>query len=329
MKSIGSYPNVRLRRNRKTEWSRRLVSESNLSTNDLIWPIFIREGKNIKESVKTMPGIYRYTLDKIEGLVEKAINKKIPMIALFPNTPISKKNSKGSEALNKNNLVCKALRLIKKNYKEIGLMCDVALDPYTTHGHDGILRNNYVDNDETIKILIKQSLLQAKMGCDVIAPSDMMDGRIGSIRKALDNNGFKQVQLLSYAVKYASNFYGPFRDAVGSKKLLKSNKKNYQMDFSNSKEALREVALDISEGADFVMVKPGMPYLDIIKLVKDNFKIPVFAYQVSGEYSLIKNGVINKILDENAIYESLMSFKRAGASAIVTYFADQIADKLR
>ena len=329
MKSIGSYPNVRLRRNRKTEWSRRLVSESNLSTNDLIWPIFIREGKNIKESVKTMPGIYRYTLDKIEGLVEKAINKKIPMIALFPNTPISKKNSKGSEALNKNNLVCKALRLIKKNYKEIGLMCDVALDPYTTHGHDGILRNKYVDNDETIKILIKQSLLQAKMGCDVIAPSDMMDGRIGSIRKALDNNGFKQVQLLSYAVKYASNFYGPFRDAVGSKKLLKSNKKNYQMDFSNSKEALREVALDISEGADFVMVKPGMPYLDIIKLVKDNFKIPVFAYQVSGEYSLIKNGVINKILDENAIYESLMSFKRAGASAIVTYFADQIADKLR
>jgi len=329
MKSIGSYPNVRLRRNRKTEWSRRLVSENNLSTNDLIWPIFIREGKNIKESVKTMPGIYRYTLDKIEGLVEKAINKKIPMIALFPNTPISKKNSKGSEALNKNNLVCKALRLIKKNYKEIGLMCDVALDPYTTHGHDGILRNNYVDNDETVKILIKQSLLQAKMGCDVIAPSDMMDGRIGSIRKALDNNGFKQVQLLSYAVKYASNFYGPFRDAVGSKKLLKSNKKNYQMDFSNSKEALREVALDISEGADFVMVKPGMPYLDIIKLVKDNFKIPVFAYQVSGEYSLIKNGVINKILDENAIYESLMSFKRAGASAIVTYFADQIANKLR
>ena len=276
-----------------------------------------------------MPGVYRYTLDKIETIVEKAINKKIPMIALFPNIPISKKNSRGSEALNKNNLVCKALRLIKKNYKEIGLMCDVALDPYTTHGHDGIVKNDYVDNDETVKILIKQSLLQAKMGCDVIAPSDMMDGRIGAIRKALDSNGFKQVQLLSYAVKYASNFYGPFRDAVGSKKLLKSNKKNYQMDFSNSKEALREVALDISEGADFVMVKPGMPYLDIIKLVKDNFKIPVFAYQVSGEYSLIKNGVINKILDENAIYESLISFKRAGASAIVTYFADQIADKLR
>ena len=329
MKNIGSYPSIRLRRNRKTEWSRRLVSENNLSTNDLIWPIFIREGKNIKEPVKTMPGIYKYTIDKIENLVEKAINKKIPMIALFPNTPISKKNAKGSEALNKNNLVCKALRLIKKNYKEIGLMCDVALDPYTTHGHDGILKNNYVDNDETVKVLIKQSLLQAKMGCDVIAPSDMMDGRIGAIRKALDKNGYKQVQLLSYAVKYASNFYGPFRDAVGSKKLLKSNKKNYQMDFSNSKEALREVALDISEGADFVMVKPGMPYLDVIKLIKDNFKIPVFAYQVSGEYSLIKNGIDNKILNEESIYESLMSFKRAGASAIVTYFADQIADKLR
>ena len=329
MKSIGSYPNVRLRRNRKTEWSRRLVSESNLSTNDLIWPIFIREGKNIKESVKTMPGIYRYTLDKIEGLVEKAINKKIPMIALFPNTPISKKNSKGSEALNKNNLVCKALRLIKKNYKEIGLMCDVALDPYTNHGHDGILKNNYVDNDETLKILVKQSIIQADMGCDVIAPSDMMDGRIGEIRKALDKNGHQLVQILSYAVKYASNFYGPFRDAVGSKKLLKSNKKNYQMDFKNSNEAIREVALDIKEGADFVMVKPGMPYLDIIKTVKDNFKIPVFAYQVSGEYALIRNGINNKILNEDAIIESLVSFKRAGASAVVTYFAEEVAKKLR
>ena len=329
MKNIGSYPNVRLRRNRKAEWSRRLVSESNLSPNDLIWPIFIRNGKNIKEPVKSMPGVFIYTLDQIERLVEKAIRKKIPMIALFPNTPNSKKNAKGSEALNKNNLVCKALRLIKKNYKEIGLMCDVALDPYTNHGHDGILKKNYVDNDETIKVLVKQSLLQAEMGCDVIAPSDMMDGRIGEIRKALDNNGFKLVQILSYAVKYASNFYGPFRDVVGSKKLLKGNKKDYQMDFSNYKEALREVALDVSEGADFVMVKPGMPYLDIIKLIKDNFKIPVFAYQVSGEYSLIMNGIKNKILNEDAIYESLISFKRAGSNAIVTYFADQIVDKLR
>ena len=329
MKDIGSYPNVRLRRNRKAEWSRRLVSESHLSTNDLIWPIFIREGKNIKESIKSMPGVYRHSLDKVEGLVEKAVNKKIPMIALFPYTPISKKNSRGSEALNRNNLICKALRLIKKNYKNIGIMCDVALDPYTDHGHDGIVKKNYVDNDETIKILIKQSLLQADMGCDVIAPSDMMDGRVGEIRKALDKDGFKLVQILSYAVKYASNFYGPFREAVGSKKLLKSDKKSYQMDFRNSKEALKEVALDIREGADFVMVKPGMPYLDVIRLVKDNFKIPVFAYQVSGEYSLIQNGINNKILNEDAIYESLISFKRAGASAIITYFAEQIAGRLR
>jgi porphobilinogen synthase len=329
MKSIGSYPSTRLRRNRKKEWSRRLVQESTLSPNDLIWPIFICEGTNVKERINTMPGVYRHSIDKLEKLVESAMDKNIPMIALFPNIPNSKKNSKGSEALNKNNLVCKALRLIRKNYKNIGIMCDVALDPYTSHGHDGILKNNYVDNDETIKILIKQSLLQAEMGCDVIAPSDMMDGRVGEIRKALDKNNYELVQILSYAVKYASNFYGPFRDAVGSKKTLKGDKKNYQMDFRNSKEALREVALDIKEGADFVMVKPGMPYLDIIKLIRDNFKIPVFAYQVSGEYSLIKNGIKNKILNEEAIIESLISFKRAGASAVVTYFAEEIAQKLR
>ena len=329
MKNIGSYPDTRLRRNRKKDWSRRLVQENTLSTSDLIWPIFICEGKNVKESIKTMPGVYKYSIDRIERLIESAIDKKIPMVALFPNIPLSKKNNKGTEALNKNNLICKALRLIKKNYKEIGLMCDVALDPYTNHGHDGILKNDYVDNDETLKILVKQSILQADMGCDVIAPSDMMDGRIGEIRKALDKNGHQLVQILSYAVKYASNFYGPFRDAVGSKKLLKSNKKNYQMDFKNSNEAIREVALDIKEGADFVMVKPGMPYLDIIKTVKDNFKIPVFAYQVSGEYALITNGINNKILNEDAIIESLVSFKRAGASAIVTYFAEEVAKKLR
>jgi porphobilinogen synthase len=328
MKTFGSYPSVRLRRNRKSEWSRRLVSENNLSPSDLVWPIFITEGKNVKEPINSMPGVYRYSLDKIEYLVEKAINKKIPLIALFPNTPNSKKDLLGKEALNKKNLVCRALRLIKKNYKDIGLMCDVALDPYTTHGHDGILKKNYVDNDETIKMLVKQSLLQAEMGCDVIAPSDMMDGRIGEIRKALDKNGFKLVQILSYAVKYASNFYGPFRDAVGSKKLLKGDKKSYQMNFSNSKEALREVALDISEGADFVMVKPGMPYLDIISLVKNNFKIPVFAYQVSGEYNMIVNAIKNGAINDNAIYESLMSFKRAGASAIVTYFADKVSSEL-
>ena len=329
MKNIGSYPKVRLRRNRKTDWTRRLIRESNLSPDDLIWPIFIKEGRNIKEPIKSMPGVFRYSLDKIERLVERAITNRIPMIALFPNTDNSKKNEKGSEALNKNNLVCKALRLIKKNYTNIGLMCDVALDPYTSHGHDGIVKNNYVDNDKTIKILIKQSILQAEMGCDVIAPSDMMDGRIGEIRKALDKNGHELVQILSYAVKYASNFYGPFREAVGSKKLLKGNKKNYQMDYNNSKESLREVALDLQEGADFVMVKPGMPYLDIIKLIKDTYRIPVFAYQVSGEYSMIRNSINNKIFNEDIIYESLISLKRAGASAIVTYFADEIASKLR
>ena len=329
MKNIGTYPNVRLRRNRKKDWSRRLVRENTLSTNDLIWPIFIREGKNVEEPIKTMPGVFRYSLDKIDRLIERALKKKIPMIALFPNTPESKKDEMGTEALNENNLVCKALKNIKKKYKEIGIMCDVALDPYTIHGHDGIVKNNYVDNDETLKVLVKQALLQAQMGCDVIAPSDMMDGRIGLIRKALDKNDLKLVQILSYAVKYASSFYGPFRDAVGSNKLLRGNKKNYQMDFCNSKEALREVSLDISEGADFIMVKPGMPYLDIIKLVKDNFKIPVFAYQVSGEYSLLMNGIKNNLLNDDAILESLVSFKRAGASAIVTYFADQIADKLK
>ena len=328
MKIIGSYPTTRMRRNRKSDWTRRLVQENKLSTNDLIWPIFIREGKNIKEPIKTMPGVYRYSLDKIDKLIEEAINVGIPMIALFPYTPYSKKNIRGTEALNKNNLVCKALKIIKKKKINLGIMCDVALDPYTIHGHDGILNNNYVDNDETLKILIKQSLLQADMGCDVIAPSDMMDGRVGEIRKALDKKGFKRVQILSYAVKYASNFYGPFRSAVGSNQNLKGDKKNYQMDFNNSNEAIREVALDIKEGADFVMVKPGMPYLDIIKLIKDNFKIPVFAYQVSGEYSMIKNAVNSSILDENVIYESLVSFKRAGANAIVTYFANYIAKKL-
>ena len=294
MKNIGKYPSVRLRRNRKSEWCRRLVGENALSPNDLIWPIFIREGKQIKEPINLMPGVYRYSLDKVEQLVERAINKKIPLIALFPNTPDAKKNLKGTEALNRNNLVCKALRLIKKKYNNIGVMCDVALDPYTSHGHDGILKRNYVDNDETVKILVKQAMLYAEMGCDIIAPSDMMDGRIGKIRESLDRKGYKLVQILSYAVKYASNFYGPFRDAIGSKKSLIGNKKNYQMDFKNSEESIREVALDINEGADFVMVKPGMPYLDISKLIKDNFKIPVFAYQVSGEYSLIKNGIKKK-----------------------------------
>ena len=326
----GRYPGLRLRRNRKADWIRRLVEESNLSCNDLILPIFLIDGKNKIQSIKTMPGVFRYSIDKLGKIVDKAISLKIPMVALFPYTRISAKDKFGTEALNEDNLVCRATRYIKKKYKnQIGIMCDAALDPYTTHGHDGVIKSNYVVNDETVAILTKQALLQAQVGCDVIAPSDMMDGRVGKIRKVLDKNGYELVQILSYAVKYASNFYGPFRDAIGSKGLLKSDKKNYQMDFRNSSEALREVSLDIKEGADIVMVKPGMPYLDVIKLVKDNFKIPVFAYQVSGEYSLLTKGIQQGLINKNAIIESLTSFKRAGANAIVTYFADQITKDLK
>ena len=325
----GKYPSLRLRRNRKFDWTRRLIRENDLSSNDLILPIFLTEGINKKSKISSMPGIFRYSLDMLPKIIDKALSNKIPMIAFFPNTPSNKKNNLGVDALNENNLVCKALKITKKRYKnEIGLMTDVALDPYTSHGHDGIIKKNKILNDETIKILVKQSLLQAEMGCDVLAPSDMMDGRIGEIRKALDKNKFNDVQLLSYAVKYASNFYGPFRDAVGSKSVLKGDKKTYQMDFSNSDEAIREVALDIKEGADIVMVKPGMPYLDIISKIKKKFKIPVFAYQVSGEYSLIKIGIQKNIISQKSIIESLISFKRAGASAIVTYFANEIAKQI-
>jgi porphobilinogen synthase len=325
----GKYPSLRLRRSRKYNWSRKLVQENNLSTGDLIYPIFLMEGKNKKKEIKSMPGIYKYSIDQLGIIINNVIKHKIPMVALFPSTPTNKKDKFGTEALNENNLVCKAIRFIKKRYKnDIGIMTDVALDPYTTHGHDGLLKNNYVINDETVNILVKQALIQAQMGCDVIAPSDMMDGRVGKIRKYLDKNKYHDVQILSYAVKYASNFYGPFRDAVGSKKSLKSDKKNYQMSFANSDESLREVALDIKEGADMVMVKPGLPYLDIIQKVKEKFKLPVLAYQVSGEYSLIKNGINNKLLNEEAIIESLMCFKRAGASAIVSYFALDIAKKI-
>ena len=326
----GKYPSLRMRRSRKSNWSRRLIEENNLTPSDFILPLFLTEGKNKKQSINSMPGVYRYSLDKIYYAVDRAINLKLPMVALFPHTKKSKKNNLGSEALNENNLVCKAIQLIKKRYKnEIGIMCDVALDPYTSHGHDGLLNSNYVLNDETIEILISQALLQAQMGCDVIAPSDMMDGRVGKIRKSLDKNGFQMTQILSYAVKYASNFYGPFRNAVGSKNLLTGDKKNYQMDFRNKSESLREVALDIKEGADMIMVKPGLPYLDIIKLVKENFKIPVIAYQVSGEYSLLSNGINKGIVNKEIILESLISFKRAGANAIVSYYADRINEILR
>ena len=325
---VGKYPSLRLRRNRKSSWTRKLIQENTLSPNDFILPIFLIDGVNKKQHIKSMPGVYRYSVDRIGQIIDKAISKGIPMVALFPNTKKSLKNELGSEALNENNLVCRASRMIKKKYKnQIGIMCDVALDPYTSHGHDGLIKSNKILNDETIQVLINQSLLQAEMGCDVLAPSDMMDGRIGKIRKAIDQNNFQDVQILSYAAKYASSFYGPFRDAVGSKSSLKGDKKTYQMDFRNSDEALREVALDIKEGADMVMGKPGMPYLDIIKSIKEKFKIPVFAYQVSGEYSLIENAINKNLVNKDAVYESLVAFKRAGANAIVSYYADRI-DKI-
>ena len=324
----GKYPNLRLRRNRKESWSRRLIQENTLSPNDFILPIFLIDGSNKKESIPSMPGVYRYSINRIAQIVDKAIKKEIPMVALFPKTRNSLKDDNGSESINENNLICKAIIEIKKKYKnQIGIMCDVALDPYTSHGHDGLIKSNKIINDKTIEILINQSLLQAEMGCDVLAPSDMMDGRIGKIRKALDKSNHQDVQILSYAAKYASSFYGPFRDAVGSKGSLKGDKKTYQMDFRNSDEALREVALDIKEGADMVMVKPGMPYLDIIKSVKEKFRIPVLAYQVSGEYSLLSHAIQRKLINEEAIYESLVAFKRAGANAIVSYYADRI-DKI-
>ena len=328
MKILGKFPSTRLRRVRNSDWVRRLISDTNLSVNDLILPIFLMEGKNKTEKIKSMPGVNRYSIDRLPKILDKVENLRIPMISLFPNTPNRKKDKNGSEALNENNLICRAIRFIKKKYKYFGIMTDVALDPYTSHGHDGIIINDKIDNDETLSLLNKQALLQAATGSDIIAPSDMMDGRIGTIRKTLDKNKFKDTKILSYAVKYASNFYGPFREAVGSKKKLKGDKKTYQMDIRNFDEALREVGLDIKEGADFVMVKPGMPYLDIINQIKQNFKVPVFSYQVSGEYSMIMNAINNKNLNQDAIYESLISLKRAGSNAIITYFALDIAQKI-
>tara|TARA_B100001057_G_scaffold482728_1_gene558539 strand:+ start:3981 stop:4976 length:996 start_codon:yes stop_codon:yes gene_type:complete len=328
MKILGKFPSTRLRRVRNSDWIRRLVSENNLSTNDLILPIFLRDGNNKIENIKSMPGVQRYSIDRLSVILDKTESLKIPMIALFPYTPDNKKNKNGSEALNENNLVCRALKIIKKKYKKFGVMTDVALDPYTSHGHDGVIIDGKIDNDETLNILNKQAILQASFGSDVIAPSDMMDGRVGVIRKSLDKFKFKDTKILSYAVKYASNFYGPFRDAVGTKQKLKGDKKTYQMDIRNYNECLREVGLDIKEGADFIMVKPGMPYLDIISLIKQNFKIPVFSYQVSGEYSMIMNAILKKNLNQNAIYESLVSLKRAGSNAIISYFALDIAKKI-
>lgn len=323
------FPNTRLRRTRMYDWSRRLIQENNITTSDLILPLFIKEGKNVIEEIKSMPDVYKYSIDTLKKIIKEAIRYKIPAVALFPEINNNKKNEIGSEALNKNNLICNAVREIKKSFgNSIGVICDVALDPYTSHGHDGIVKKNIVDNDETIKILIEQSLNQAEAGCDILAPSDMMDGRIGEIRKSLEKNNYKNIQLLSYAAKYASNFYGPFRNAVGSQSKLKSDKKNYQMDFKNSNEALREIGMDINEGADMVIVKPALTYLDIISKAKQEFNIPIVAYNVSGEYSMIKNAIKNNILPEDAVNEMMISFKRAGANSVITYFAMELARKL-
>ena len=328
--SSNSFPRIRMRRNRMSNFSRRLISENNISLDDLIYPIFITYGSNVKEEVVSMPGIYRYSLDLLHKEIEYISSLFIPAIAFFPKVQNALKTSDGKEALNKNNLICKAIEISKKVNPKLGVICDVALDPYTDHGHDGIIINNQIDNDETLSILCKQALVQAEAGCDIIAPSDMMDGRVGFIRDALDKNGFTNVQIMSYAAKYASAFYGPFRDAVGSNlSLLKKSKKSYQMDPANSDEALKEIALDISEGADMVIVKPGMPYLDIIYRVKQEFKMPTYAYQVSGEYSMIKNAIEKGWFEEDkVIFESLIAFKRAGCNGIITYFAPYIAKKL-
>ena len=326
----GKYPSLRLRRNRKNSWSRRLVSENNLSPNDFILPIFLIEGKNKTQPIKSMPGVYRYSINRLGIILDRAIKNQIPMVALFPYISFKLKDDLGSEAINENNLVCKAIKYIKKRYKnKIGIMCDVALDPYTKHGHDGILKSNNIMNDETIEILIQQSLLQAQMGCDVLAPSDMMDGRIGKIRKALDKENFKNTQILSYAVKYASNFYGPFRDAVGSKVALKGDKKTYQMDFRNYDEAIREVALDIKEGADMIMVKPAISYLDIIAEARNITDLPIAAYHVSGEYAMIKAAASQNLIDGDVVaLEQLTAIKRAGADFILTYLTREIAETL-
>ena len=324
-------PIVRPRRLRVSPWIRNMVSEHRVTVNDLIWPVFIQEGNNFRTPIASMPGVERLSIDLLTLAVKEAHDLGIPAIALFPATPSNLKTQDGEEAFNPENLVCRTIRAIKAAVPDIGIICDVALDPYTSHGQDGLVRNGIVVNDETVEVLCKQSIVQARAGCDVIAPSDMMDGRIGAIRKALDAAGFSHVAILSYAAKYASAFYGPFRDAVGSANNLgKSDKKTYQMDPSNSSEALREVALDIAEGADMVMVKPGMPYLDVVARVKDAFKVPTFAYQVSGEYAMLCAAAANGWLDrEKVILESLLSFKRAGADGVLTYFAVEAAKLLK
>jgi porphobilinogen synthase len=325
-----AFPVLRPRRNRQDAWTRRLVAENKLSTDDLIWPIFVMEGSGTVSEVGSMPGVQRVTLDRLAAHVAPAVELGIPAIALFPMTPHGLKDAEGTEARNPDNLMCRAARLLKDRFPDLGLVGDVALDPYTDHGHDGVIREGYVANDPTLPILAEQAVVQARAGIDIIAPSDMMDGRVAAIRAALDAEGMIGTRIMSYAAKYASAFYGPFRDAVGSGGALKGDKKTYQMDPANTQEALREVAMDLAEGADMVMVKPGMPYLDIIRRVKDGFGVPTFAYQVSGEYAMIMAAVQNGWLDhDKAMIESLMAFKRAGADGVLTYFAVSAARLLR
>ncbi len=325
--SILKFPSTRLRRNRQSSWIRNLVEEHSLTSNDLIWPVFICEGKNKKEEIKSMPNVYRYSIDNLNEVKDIAESQNINLIALFPYTPKELKSNDGKEALNPENLVCKSIDQLSRSNKSFGLMCDVALDPYTDHGHDGLINDSgKILNDETNKLLVKQALLYAECGADVIAPSDMMDGRIGMIRNQLEKNDFQDTLILSYAAKYASAMYSPFRDAVGSSKSLKSDKKTYQMNINNSHEAIREASMDISEGADILMVKPGISYLDIIYRIKHELNFPTFAYQVSGEYSLIKLAAEKSLVDEKAVVlEQLASFKRAGADAIITYFAPEVS----
>jgi porphobilinogen synthase len=333
---VESMPKPRLdltsrpRRNRKAEWTRRLVRENVLTTDDLIWPLFLVDGSKTRAPVPSMPGIERLSIDEAVREAERAARLAIPCVALFPYTDPKLRDTSGSEALNSDNLVCRAIRAIKKEVPDIGVLCDVALDPYTSHGHDGLIRDGTILNDETVEVLVGQALVEAEAGCDIIAPSDMMDGRVGAIRAALDRADFVEVSIMAYAAKYASAFYGPFRDAVGSSATLTGDKRTYQMDPSNTDEALREVELDVLEGADMVMVKPGMPYLDIVRRVKDTFGLPTFAYQVSGEYSMIMAAAQNGWLDgEKAMMESLIAFKRAGACGILSYFAPRVAETLR
>lgn len=326
-----SFPRTRMRRNRATDWSRRMVREHTLTVDDLIWPIFVQEGEALMTPIESMPGVHRYSIDQLVVAVLEAEALGIPAVAVFPVTPLEKKTPGGEESFNPDNLVCRAVRAVKAATTNIGVICDVALDPFTTHGQDGLLVDGVVVNDETLEVLCKQAVNQANAGCDVIAPSDMMDGRIGAIRDALDAAGHADVQIMAYSAKYASAFYGPFRDAVGSKSALSGgDKRTYQQDPANTDEALREVGLDISEGADMVMVKPGMPYLDVVRRVKDGFGVPTFAYQVSGEYAMIHAAGLNGWIDtDRAVDESLLAFKRAGADGILTYAAVDVAKRLR